>query len=198
MATSEPPPHKRARAPRSDAIRNTERLLTAARELFEQRGAHVTMDEIAQRAGVGNATLYRRFPSRSDVLVAVYSDEVAALCREGQELLEAAAPADALFIWLDGFVAHVADKRALAVVATRGSDDRRNELFRSWHSSMITTADQLLKRAQEAATVRQDLTADEILALANSVVLASSDRRQARFLMGVIRKGIDAVGSQHD
>jgi hypothetical protein len=63
---------------------------------------------------------------------------------------------------------------------------------------MITTADQLLKRAQEAATVRQDLTADEILALANSVVLASSDRRQARFLMGVIRKGIDAVGSQHD
>jgi hypothetical protein len=130
--------------------------------------------------------------------VAVYSDEVAALCRQGQELLQAAAPADALFTWLDAFIAHIADKRALAVAATQGSDDRRNDLFRSWHSSMITTADQLLKRAQEAATVRQDLTADEILALANSVVLASSDRRQARFLMGVIRKGIDAVGSQHD
>jgi AcrR family transcriptional regulator len=198
MTTSEPPPQKRARAPRSDATRNTERILTAARELFEQRGAQVTMDEIAQRAGVGNATLYRRFPSRSDVLVAVYSDEVAALCRQGQELLQAAAPADALFTWLDAFIAHIADKRALAVAATQGSDDRRNDLFRSWHSSMITTADQLLKRAQEAATVRQDLTADEILALANSVVLASSDRRQARFLMGVIRKGIDAVGSQHD
>jgi AcrR family transcriptional regulator len=116
------------------------------------------MDEIAQRAGVGSATLYRRFPSRSDILVAVYADEVAALCGEGQELLDAPAPADALFTWLDAFVAHVADKRELALTATQGNDDRRNELFRGWHASMITTAAELLKRAQHAGAIRQDLT----------------------------------------
>jgi AcrR family transcriptional regulator len=153
------------------------------------------MDEIAQRAGVGNATLYRRFPSRSDVLVAVYADEVAALCREGQALLDAPAPADALFTWLDAFVAHVGDKRELALAATQGNDDRRKELFRGWHSSMITTAAQLLNRAQQAATIRQDLTANEILALANSVALASSDSRQARRMMGLIRQGVEAARS---
>jgi AcrR family transcriptional regulator len=191
-------PQKRMRAPRSDATRNTERLLTAARELFEQRGAKVAMDEIARRAGVGNATLYRRFPSRSDILVAVYSDEVAALCREGQELLDAPAPADALFTWLDAFVAHVTDKRELAFAATQGNDDRRNELFRGWHASMINTAARLLNRAQRAATIRQDLTANETLVLANSVVLASSDRHQARRMMGLIRQGVEAVSFQHD
>jgi hypothetical protein len=56
------------------------------------------------------------------------------------------------------FTAHVADKRELALTATQGNDDRRNELFRGWHASMITTAAELLKRAQHAGAIRQDLT----------------------------------------
>lgn len=184
------PASERRRAPRSDATRNTERLLAAARELFEERGPNVSMDKIAQRAGVGNATLYRRFPSRSEVLVAVYSDEVKDLCRRGDELLDSSDPDQALFTWLDAFVEHVASKRDLALAATQGSADRRSELFHSWHSSMIATASRLLLRAQKAGTVRTGVTATEVLALANALVLATADTQQAQRMMRYVREGI--------
>src|SRR3954453_8329205 len=104
-----PPVHQRA-----DASRNAARLLAAARALIAEVGNDVALNDVARRAGVGNATLYRHFPTRGDLLVAVYADEVAALCGRGENLLAAADPGDALFAWLDDFVAHVATKRALA------------------------------------------------------------------------------------
>lgn len=170
-------------------MRNTRLLVAAARELFDERGPDVAMDEVARRAGVGNATLYRNFPTRSDLLVAVYADEVAALCQRGAALQAETSPGEAMYAWLDSFVIHVATKRDLALSATAGSDEQRTELFGSWHESMRSTAEELLARAREAGAIRPGLTATDLLALASAAALAGATPDHARQLLEIMRHG---------
>ena len=172
---------------RADAARNAERLLTAARELLDEAGSEVPLDEVAKRAGVGNATLYRHFPTRADLLVAVYADEVDRLVRLG-ETPAAGDPVDALFAWLDAFVDHVATKRALALAATEGPAARRTELFDRWHRAINETAGALLTRAADG--VRAGLTVPDLMALTAGVALAATDAAHARRLLTVLRTGI--------
>ena len=174
---------------RADATRNAERLLAAARELFDEVGPDVALDEVARRAGVGNATLYRNFPTRGDLLVAAYADEVAELCAQG-DAAAAADPADALFDWLGEFVAHVATKRELAHAATSG--EQRTERFGQWHAAMHRTAAGLVDRARLAGAVRPDLDAAEVLALASGVALASGTDGSPARLLALVRHGIEA------
>lgn len=175
-------------ARRADAARNAESLVAAARRLFAESGHDVAMDEVARRAGVGNATLYRHFPTRGDLLVAVYADEVAALCDRGARLLAEPSPVDALFAWLDEFVGHVATRRGLAHAATEGPIGRRTELFERWHRSMRETAAALLDRA--AGELRDGITATDLLSLASGIALAGTDPDHARGLMRLLRDGI--------
>ncbi|MFG1838717.1 TetR/AcrR family transcriptional regulator [Micromonospora sp. NPDC049175] len=175
---------------RADATRNAERLLAAARELVDESGSEVALDEVARRAGVGNATLYRHFPTRGDLLVAVYADEVAALCRQGADLLGDPSPADALFTWLDAFVIHVATKRALALAATEGPGARRTGMFDKWHESMRSTATNLLRRAQDAGAVRPDLTVTDLLAIGSGAALTGTNAAHAQRLVGLLRSGV--------
>src|SRR3954453_7596487 len=173
---------------RADATRNADRLLSAARELVAERGAEVPMDEVAKRAGVGNATLYRHFPTRADLLVAVYADEVTRLCERGTQLLESTDPTDALFAWLDEFVLHVATKRPLALAATEGANERRTTLFHQWHAAITSTAERLVRRAQPG--LRSDVTATDVLTLASGAALAADTAHACR-LVGMLRTGID-------
>ena len=177
------------RRPRSDAQRNRERLITAARELVAEVGSEVALDDVARRAGVGNATLYRHFPTRAELLAALYTDEVIALCDYGDRLLAAPAPIEALFTWLDAFVAHVATKRPLALAATDVPDGRRTPMFEEWHAAITTTASALVRRAQP--TLRQDITATDVLALASGAAL-TTDADNARRLVAVLRTGLTA------
>jgi AcrR family transcriptional regulator len=174
---------------RADARRNYERLLAAATEVFGQRGADAPLDEIARRAGIGNATMYRHFPTRSDLLIAVYADEVAALCARGEALLAAGAPGAALFEWLRAFVAHVATKRQLAQTISATEGQPRSELFRQWHESMHETADALVERARRAGAVAAEVTAADLLAMANGIALAAADAPQAERLLDLLRRG---------
>ncbi|MEV0568274.1 helix-turn-helix domain-containing protein [Dactylosporangium sp. NPDC050588] len=180
------------RRPRSDAQRNRERLLTAARELVAEVGSEVALDDVARRAGVGNATLYRHFPTRAELLAALYADEVTALCEHGDQLLAAPAPVEALFTWLDAFVAHVATKRPLALAATDVPDGRRTPMFEEWHAAITTTATALVRRAQPA--LRPNITASDVLALASGAAL-TTDAQNARRLVAVLRNGLTA---RHD
>lgn len=173
---------------RADAARNRQLLIDAARQLIDERGPAVVMDEVARRAGVGNATLYRNFPTRSDLLVTVYASDVDELCEQGDTLLRTATPSEALFAWLDCFVRHVAASRPLALAATEGNE-QRGELFGRWHERMAATAAQLLTLAQRAGAVRDDLTAADILALANAAVIAGTGPDDARRLLDVMRSG---------
>ncbi len=184
-----------SRERRSDAARNTELLLSAAKKLFADRGPDVALDEVARLAGLGNATLYRHFPTRSDLLVAVYADEVTALCQRGAELLDGASARQALYDWLDAFVEHVSTKRALALAVPSEPRERRTKLFDRWHESMRSTARRLLCRAQEAGTVHSDVTVDDLLALATAVALASTSTSHAQRLMRVLRHGLQEGGA---
>ncbi|KAA9376413.1 TetR/AcrR family transcriptional regulator [Microbispora cellulosiformans] len=184
------------RTRRADASRNAALLLAAARELIAESDSEVVLDgvaldEVARRAGVGNATLYRHFPTRGDLLVALYADEVAALCRRGAELSETARPIDALFAWLEEFVVHVATKRALAFAATEGPTGRRTEQFDRWHTSIRSSAAELLAGARQAGAVRPDLTVTDLLALASGVALTATDVAHARRLAALLRRGVE-------
>jgi AcrR family transcriptional regulator len=142
---------------------------------------------------VGNATLYRHFPSRAELLAAVYANEVATLCRYGAQLLDASSPIEALFAWLDAFVVHVATKRPLALAANDVPDGRRTPLFDQWHASITATATDLVRRAQPA--LRQDVTPSDVLALASGAAL-TVDTANAQRLVALLRTGL-AAPEQH-
>ena len=187
---SEPSPAP-PRPLRADARRNYERLLAAAKDLFAEQGVDAPLDEVARRAGLGNATLYRHFPTRGDLIVAVCADEVVTLCAHGTHLRETLPAADALFEWLRAFVAHVATKRHLAVAIADNRAIRRSALFDDWHESMRRTSGALLERAQQAGAVRHTITIDDLHTLANGIALAASEPEQMERLIGLVRHGTE-------
>jgi len=180
------------RPQRTDARRNYERVLAAAAEVFSESGVAAPMDEIARRAGVGNATMYRHFPTRRDLVIAVYAGEVTALCELGQSLPGTASPADALFSWLRAFITHVATKRDLPLAIPDDTTGGRSALYRQWHDTMRTTASVLLIRAQDAGAIRDDLDIADLLAATSGIGYAAADDDQATRLLAVFRDGITA------
>lgn len=179
------------RSRRMDARRNYELLLSAAREVFNARGVDAPLDDIARRAGIGNATMYRHFPTRRELIIAVYADEVATLCLQGEALLEEVSPGDALFSWLRAFIAHIATKRELALALANDQGGQRSALFERWHEAMHATASALLTRAQRSGAIRADLDVSDLLALANGIALTGVDTGQAERLLLLLRHGID-------
>jgi AcrR family transcriptional regulator len=175
---------------RADAQRNYERLLATAREVFSERGVDAPLDDIARRAGIGNATMYRHFPTRRELIIAVYADEVDELCTRGDALLRDESPGDALFGWLRAFIAHVAAKRELALAIPSDQGGQRSALFDRWHEAMHATASTLLAHAQSCSAVDADLDVSDLLALASGIALASVDTDQAERCLGLLRRGI--------
>lgn len=184
---------------RADARRNYELLLAAAAEVFAERGVDAPLDEIARRAGVGNATMYRHFPTRQEMIIAVYADEVTALCALGEQLPARHPPGVALRTWLGAFVDHIASKRQLPLALAEDqalaedSDAQRSEVVYQWHSAMRATASSLLAAAQQAGDVRADVEASDILGLAHGVALAGADAARMRRLTDIAWRGIATV-----
>lgn len=181
----------RERPRRADAQRNRGLLLAAAKDVFTERGVDAPLDDIARRAGVGNATMYRHFPTRSDLIVAVYADEVADLCARGEKLAADHGPRDALFSWLADFIAHVTSKKELALAIVDDRTEARSTLFGQWHAAMHATASALLTRAQQAAEVRADLDVAELLGLANGIALGGAPPSRLDRLLTLIREGLE-------
>ncbi|MFI7638718.1 TetR/AcrR family transcriptional regulator [Nonomuraea sp. NPDC049400] len=177
----------RPRPRRADAQRNYDQLLAAAAQVFAERGTDAPLDDVARRAGVGNATMYRHFPTRTDLLVAVYADEVAQLCTSGQTLLTAEPPGEALHEWLRLFMDHITTKRDLALSVT--DDQGGSTLVAEWHASMLATASALLDAAKQAGAVRAGLDVRDLLTLVKGIALAASDRAQADRLLSLIDYG---------
>jgi AcrR family transcriptional regulator len=163
------------RPKRADALRNYEKLVAAAREAFTEADRSASLEDIARRAGVGIGTLYRNFPTRSDLVQAVYVDEVEALSRSAAELAEL-EPWDALTAWLQGFVRYVATKQALAeeLFAVAG-DAERQAVFAGCRSMLYGAGEPLLRRAQDAGIVRPDVTIDEVIRLVGGIAKIPAD-----------------------
>src|SRR3954465_6855364 len=104
-----PQPATRPSARRADAERNRDKILAAARTAFADPEAEISMAEISRRAGVGMATLYRNFPGRRELLEALYTNEVDAIC-EAAETVEGETPGATLEAWLRRFFAFSTSK----------------------------------------------------------------------------------------
>jgi AcrR family transcriptional regulator len=149
---SPPPP---ARKPRADGLRNRERILEVAREVFTRDGAAASLDDIARRSGVGNATLYRHFPTRDDLIAAVYRSEVEKLAAAEPRFAAAMPPLEALRAWMLLFIDHVARKQLIMPVmdTVAGGSMRLFEGSRGRiHTAFITS----VKRAIASGELRPD------------------------------------------
>jgi AcrR family transcriptional regulator len=107
---------EKVRPLRADAQMNHDRLLDAAARAFAREGVGASLKAIAQDAGVGIGTLYRRFPTRETLVEATYRNEVARLCAVAPELLQASPATEALRTWMDRFVDFMATKQGMADV----------------------------------------------------------------------------------
>jgi AcrR family transcriptional regulator len=165
-ATESQQPALSRRPKRADARRNYDQLIAAAREAFTERDRSASLEDIAGRAGVGIGTLYRHFPTRGDLIEAVYVEEVEALCRSAEDL-RSAEPWDALVGWLRRFVAYVATKQALADELFAANRDA--EVFKSCRVAFYGAGEPLVKRAQDAGAVRPDISIDEVVQMVGGI-----------------------------
>src|ERR1700759_2316242 len=138
---------------RADAVRNREKLLIAATELFAARGTDVSLEAIAKRAGVGIGTLYRHFPTRGALVEPAYRNEVAQLTAAAPSLLEQHPPDEALAEWMERFVAYAIAKKGM-----RGA--LRMELFPDTRERIVGAIAQLLEAGMRDGTLRADIDAD--------------------------------------
>jgi len=155
------------RPKRVDARRNYGKLIAAARDAFAEHGTSASLEEIARRAGVGIGTLYRHFPSRQDLLEAVYVEEVEEVCQSAGELTDL-PPWEALAEWLHRVVGYVGRKHALAEELWNYLD-RDAEVFRGCRAALFAAGEPLLARAQQAGAVRHDANLDDILQIVGGI-----------------------------
>ncbi len=156
------PPGKRTRKPRADAVRNRERVLEAAREVFSAGGAEASLEAVARTAGVGIGTLYRHFPTRESLFEAVYRREVQQLADLADRLKRDMPPIEALRHWMRSNVKFVATKKgmsaALALAAYKNS-----KLFSYSFDQLTRAVGALLDRAIASGEIRDDISPEDLL-----------------------------------
>ncbi len=152
--TSDQVPPRPAEQLRADARQNHARLITAATAAFAERGADAPLEDIARRAGLGIGTLYRHFPTRTDLQAAVFRSQVIAVCDRGDALLaEQAQPGEAFSAWMRSLAGYLVTKRGLshALIEAIGIE---SELISSCWMTMRQTTERLLANAQQAGVIR--------------------------------------------
>ena len=167
-------PSSHGRKPRADAQRNRERILAIAKQAFTRSGADTTLDDIAKQAGVGPGTLYRHFPTREELLKAVYRNELEQLAAAAKRLAETMTPVAALRAWLLLFVDAVAAKQIIAPALNALIGDHK-KVFEASYTQMHEAMRRLVKRAIKSGDIRKDLDAIDLLrALIGVANLATS------------------------
>jgi AcrR family transcriptional regulator len=177
---------------RADARRNRERIVAAASEVFAEQGSDACVDEIARRAGVGHATVFRRFPTKDDLIVAIFEARLEELARAVDE---AAREPDA---WIG--LRRVVEQMAAQQVRDRGFCQAVGEEFvkpprlKKAKAALLASFEALLRRAQEAGQVRADLEPSDVLLLVSGVGQATAWRPELpdlwRRYVGVILDGM--------
>ncbi|MFC5143433.1 TetR/AcrR family transcriptional regulator [Streptomyces aureoversilis] len=179
---------------RKDAQRNRDLLIAAAREIYAERGVEAPLDDIARRAGVGNATLYRRFPTRGALIEAVFGDALTHTLRRGEE----ARGADDAWAGLTGYLEYIfeglaADRGANDLMTTSIPEVPSLDALKTHHYETVCA---LIRRAQEQGSMRDDVVVEDLLfalAALGRVVPASVTvapeawRRHLRLLLDGLR-----------
>jgi len=169
---------------RADARRNLERVLDAAEQAFAASGPDASIDEIARLAGVGHGTVFRRFPTKDDLIYAVVERHVAQMQELARQALASSDPGEAFF----DFVGEVAELSMSTpglhrCVVRCGGKPGAAELER--------LVGKIITRAQRAGAVRQDVEPDDVQLLVRSA-LTSAPPGQWRRYLDVVLDGLRA------
>ncbi|MFD0312894.1 TetR/AcrR family transcriptional regulator [Streptomyces flavalbus] len=181
-----------ARSTRKDAQRNKKALLDAAAAVFVTSGVDAPVRAIAAEAGVGLGTIYRHFPTRADLIIAVYRHQVDACAEAGPELLASSAtPYAALGRWIDQFVDFLVTKHGLAAVLQSDSTGF-DALHAYFLDRLVPVCTQLLDAATASGEIRPGLRAYELMrGVGNLCVGAENDPDyDARRLVGLLVAGL--------
>ncbi|MFJ5532978.1 TetR/AcrR family transcriptional regulator [Streptomyces sp. NPDC093261] len=181
-----------ARSKRADARRNKETLLDAAAAVFVASGVEAPVRDIAAKAGVGMGTIYRHFPTRADLIIAVYRHQIEACAEAGPALLASCpTPHAALGRWINLFVDFLVTKHGLAAVLQ--SDDAGFDTLHAYFlDRLVPVCTRLLEAAAAAGEVRSDVDAYELMrGVGNLCIGAEHDPRyDARRLVELLIAGL--------
>jgi AcrR family transcriptional regulator len=177
---------------RADARRNVETVLEAAMKVFATSGVDAPAREIADKAGVGVGTLYRHFPQRSDLIVAVFRNEVDACAEAAAALAAEHEPGNALDLWLQRYIDFIAAKRGLSA-ALHSGNPAFGALPSYFQEKLRPALQDLLEAAAKAGKVRADIDPAELL-LAVARLCAPNDRgginEQSRRMVALLVDGL--------
>jgi AcrR family transcriptional regulator len=178
---------------RADAARNRDTILAAALAALTESG-DASLNSIAKRAGVANATLYRHFPTRESLVLEVYRHEVRQLAEAADQLLVKESPGDALRDWVQRLAQYAMTKHGLAD-ALRAATGSGTALFAETYDPIVAALERLLVAAEYAGTVRPGLDPHNvILALAGlwEIDPTTDWQARARQLYDLIFTGLQA------
>ncbi len=149
--------------PRADAQRNYELLVRATKDAIAATGSIPALDFIAKKAGVGIGTLYRHFPTRGNLLKAIYADNIAALVTEAAELVckPDVSPVAAVQTWLQKAVHYSLDDAGFGEMVELSIHDKQ--------SPLLVAGSQLMDRAQDMRVFRSDITILDLLRFTHSI-----------------------------
>ena len=188
---------------RADARRSRAKLIEAATIAFAENGADAPLEDIARRAGVGIGTLYRHFPTRTDLQAGVFRSQVDAVCTTADELIGTVSPEQAFAGSVRAIAGYLVTKRGLAR-ALIDSLGRDSELISVCSLRMRETVDRLLSYAQGTGVLRPDVSAQDVLRLVHGIVMAceqspgDTDRLLDVMLDGLRAQDRSAPSSQHE
>lgn len=182
---------------RADARRNEQTLLDAAAAVFVTSGVDAPVRDIAAEAGVGMGTVYRHFPTRADLVIAVYRHQVQACADAGPALLASSGtPYAALAAWIDLFVDFLVTKHGLAA-AMRSDAAGFDALHAHFLDRLVPVCAGLLDAAAGAGEIRSDVAALELMRGVGNLCIGSGDGSgyDARRLVGLLVAGLRRPGT---
>ncbi|GGF98730.1 TetR family transcriptional regulator [Rhodococcoides trifolii] len=174
---------------RADARRNEAALLDAAAAVFVGSGVDAPVREIAAKAGVGVATIYRHFPTRGDLILAVFRHQVVACAEAGPILLaDKTSPFDALTAWVDMYVDFLATKHGLPEAMHADTEG----LHRYFVDTLVPVCGDLLTAAADAGEIVDDQQPIELMRAVGNLCFGATDDSQydARRMVGVLLQGL--------
>jgi AcrR family transcriptional regulator len=177
---------------RADAQRNYASLLSTARVAVSERGADIVLEDIARSAGVAIGTLYRHFPTRQDLLEAVFLDETNELRVRAEELASAPVPFDALMSWLRLQMDFAARGRSMGAAVMAAKQVPGTRIYAA-NKAMHEAGAVLLLRAQVAEQIRTDIHLIDVLRLVYGIALVTehaSDPDGANRMLDLVIAGI--------
>jgi AcrR family transcriptional regulator len=164
---------KTPRKPRADAQRNRGRILEVAKQVFTSRGVEASMDEIAKCSKIGPGTLYRHFPTRDDLLAAVYISEVEKLAEAQRKFSAALPPIEAMRAWMLVFIDYIAAKKIIAP-ALNAMAGGPSQVYQQSVRVMEEAANALASRAVASGDFRPDIDPMDLLRAIYGVSSAGS------------------------